>query len=42
MVLKGGKVEEMGDHDTLLNNGDEYGRLYRKQLLALELEVMEE
>ena len=40
-VFAGGRVVETGDHDTLLAEGREYARLYRRQLLAQELETEE-
>jgi ATP-binding cassette subfamily B protein len=39
VVLKEGRVVEMGEHGSLMQMGKEYGRLYEKQLLAQELEV---
>ena len=41
VVFKGGKVVETGAHETLLAEGREYARLYRRQLLAQELETEE-
>jgi len=41
VVFDGGKVVETGDHATLLAAGKEYARLYRRQLLAQELEAEE-
>jgi ABC-type multidrug transport system fused ATPase/permease subunit len=38
-VLDGGKLVEAGDHKTLMDKGNEYARLYEKQLLAKELEL---
>jgi len=42
VVLKQGELIEMGDHTTLVKNNDEYTRLYQKQILAQELEVVTE
>ncbi|MGD8983075.1 MAG: ABC transporter ATP-binding protein [Desulfobacteraceae bacterium] len=39
VVLDGGKLVEVGDHRTLMDRGNEYARLYEKQLLAKELEL---
>jgi ABC-type multidrug transport system fused ATPase/permease subunit len=39
VVLDGGKLVEVGDHKTLMDRGNEYARLYEKQLLAKELEL---
>jgi len=39
VVLDRGKLVEMGDHKTLMAMGNEYARLYEKQLLAQELEI---
>jgi ATP-binding cassette subfamily B multidrug efflux pump len=39
VVLKSGKIVELGDHETLLAAGNEYARLYERQLLAQELEA---
>ena len=39
VVLDRGEVVEAGDHAALLAKGDEYARLYRRQLLAEELEI---
>ena len=39
VVLDGGKLLEVGDHETLMATGNEYARLYEKQLLAQELEL---
>jgi len=39
VVLKNGEVVAMGDHKTLLAQGNEYTRLYERQLLTQELEV---
>jgi ATP-binding cassette subfamily B protein len=39
VVLDRGKLVEMGDHKTLMVMGNEYVRLYEKQLLAQELEI---
>jgi ATP-binding cassette, subfamily B, multidrug efflux pump len=41
VVFDGGMVVETGDHATLLAAGKEYARLYRRQLLAQELEAEE-
>jgi ATP-binding cassette subfamily B multidrug efflux pump len=38
-VLKGGELVETGDHKTLLSKGNEYARLYERQLLEQELEL---
>jgi ATP-binding cassette subfamily B protein len=40
-VFKNGRLVEMGDHRTLLEKGEEYPRIYRRQLLAQELEIGE-
>ena len=37
-VLKSGELVETGDHKTLLSKGNEYARLYERQLLEQELE----
>jgi ATP-binding cassette subfamily B protein len=39
VVLDGGELVEVGDHKTLMDRGNEYARLYEKQLLAKELEI---
>ncbi|MBU2498487.1 MAG: ABC transporter ATP-binding protein/permease [Proteobacteria bacterium] len=39
VVLDGGELAEVGDHKTLLENGQEYARIYKRQLLAQELEM---
>jgi ATP-binding cassette, subfamily B, multidrug efflux pump len=39
VVFDGGRVVETGDHAGLLAAGKEYARLYRRQLLAQELEI---
>ena len=39
VVLDRGKLVEVGDHKTLMASGNEYARLYEKQLLAQELEI---
>jgi ATP-binding cassette subfamily B protein len=38
-VLDRGKLAEVGDHKTLMATGNEYARLYEKQLMAEELEL---
>jgi ATP-binding cassette subfamily B protein len=38
-ISHGGKLVEVGDHKTLMDRGNEYARLYEKQLLAKELEI---
>ena len=38
-VLRDGELLEMGDHRSLLNRGDEFARLYERQLLAQELKI---
>jgi ATP-binding cassette subfamily B protein len=38
-VLKDGELLEMGDHKTLLKKGNEFARLYERQLLAQELKI---
>ena len=38
-VLKGGELVEIGDHKGLLEKGNEYARLYERQLLEQELEI---
>jgi ATP-binding cassette subfamily B protein len=39
VVLEKGAVVEMGDHRSLLERGQEYARLYERQLLAQELDM---
>ncbi len=39
LVLDRGELVEVGDHETLMDTGNEYARLYEKQLLAQELEI---
>ena len=39
VVLEGGRLVELGDHQTLLETGKEYPRLYQRQVLAQELEM---
>jgi ATP-binding cassette subfamily B protein len=39
VVLDGGELVELGDHQSLLEKGKEYPRLYRRQVLAQELEM---
>lgn len=39
VVLERGEMVEAGDHNSLLAKGNEYARLYRRQLLAEELEI---
>jgi ATP-binding cassette subfamily B multidrug efflux pump len=39
VVLDGGELVELGDHQTLLEKGREYPRLYQRQVLAQELEM---
>jgi ATP-binding cassette subfamily B protein len=39
VVLHNGQLVEVGDHESLLDKGDEYARLYERQLLAQELEI---
>jgi ATP-binding cassette subfamily B protein len=38
-VFKHGRLVEVGDHRSLLQKGEEYPRIYRRQLLAQELEI---
>jgi ATP-binding cassette subfamily B protein len=38
-VFKNGCLVEMGDHRSLMEKGEEYPRIYRRQLLAQELEI---
>ena len=38
VVLEGGELVEVGDHETLLRTGEVYTRLYKRQLMAKELE----
>ncbi|MFC1531937.1 ABC transporter ATP-binding protein [Thermodesulfobacteriota bacterium] len=38
-VLDNGELVEVGDHKTLLNNRNEFARLYERQLLAQELKI---
>ena len=40
-VMDRGKIVEMGDHESLMNKGDEFARLYERQVLAQELEMTE-
>jgi ATP-binding cassette subfamily B multidrug efflux pump len=39
VVLDRGKLVEVGDHKTLMSAGNEYSRLYEKQLLAKDLGI---
>jgi ATP-binding cassette subfamily B protein len=39
VVLKGGELLETGKHTTLIEAGNEYARLYERQLIAQELEI---
>ncbi|UCB50852.1 MAG: ABC transporter ATP-binding protein [Deltaproteobacteria bacterium] len=39
VVLDRGKLVEVGDHKTLMETGNEYARLYEKQLLAKDLGI---
>jgi ATP-binding cassette subfamily B protein len=39
VVLDRGELVEVGDHQTLMATGNEYSRLYERQLLAQELEI---
>ena len=39
VVLEGGRLVELGDHQTLLETGKEYPRLYQRQVLAQELDI---
>jgi ATP-binding cassette subfamily B protein len=39
LVLEAGEVVEQGAHEFLLREGKEYGRLYRRQLIAKELDM---
>ena len=39
VVLDRGKLVEVGDHKTLMATGNEYARLYEKQLMAEELGI---
>ena len=39
VVLVDGELAEMGEHETLLQNGKEYARLYERQRLEQELEI---
>ncbi len=38
IVMKDGKIIETGDHETLLKNGAEFSRLYKKQIMSHDLE----
>ena len=35
VVIRGGKVEEAGDHETLLARGGEYATLYQNQFAGI-------
>jgi ATP-binding cassette subfamily B multidrug efflux pump len=37
VVMKDGQIIETGDHRTLLNNGNEFSRLYQKQIMSHNL-----
>ncbi len=37
VVMKDGRIIEAGDHKTLLDNGNEFSRLYKKQIISHEL-----
>jgi len=39
VVLKGGELLETGKHTTLIEAGNEYARLYERQLIAQDLEI---
>jgi len=39
VVLKDGELLETGKHTTLIEAGNEYARLYERQLIAQELEI---
>jgi ATP-binding cassette subfamily B protein len=39
VVLEKGRAAEIGDHQTLLGQGQLYAQLYQKQLLTQELET---
>jgi ATP-binding cassette subfamily B multidrug efflux pump len=39
LVLEKGALVEQGEHESLLKEGKEYARLYRKQLIAQELDL---
>lgn len=39
VVLEGGRLVEVGDHKALMGMGNEYARLYERELLAQELEI---
>ena len=39
VVLDRGELAEVGDHKTLMDMSNEYARLYKRQLLAQELEI---
>lgn len=38
VVMKDGQIIETGDHETLLNNGSEFSRLYKKQIMSHDME----
>ena len=38
VVMKDGQIIESGDHKTLLNNGNEFSRLYKKQIISQDFE----
>jgi ATP-binding cassette subfamily B protein len=40
-VMDNGELVETGDHESLLMKGDEFKRLYERQILARELEINE-
>lgn len=37
VVMEDGQIVETGDHQTLLNNGNEFSRLYKKQIMSQDL-----
>jgi ATP-binding cassette subfamily B protein len=39
VVLDRGELAEVGDHKALMDMSNEYSRLYKRQLLAQELEI---
>jgi len=40
VVLERGRIVERGSHETLMNNGGLYQRMYTNQTLAREMEIL--